>query len=112
MDRPSPAHTNFIEAVCVLGRKIRTTQAYWEYISRVKHADLAGRLEDVVHTLTHADEVWQEPERKGIAVYYRRTNGRWACVVARHLNGDGFIVTAYLTKKSKRKGKCLWPKTV
>ena len=99
-----------IEVTCVLGKKIRTTHAYWQYISEIKHGDLAGRLDDALGTLTKADEVWRDAERKGIVVYYRRVNGHWACVVARHLNGDGFVVTAYLTKKSKRKGIMIWPR--
>ncbi|MEQ1574028.1 MAG: hypothetical protein ABMA15_24155 [Vicinamibacterales bacterium] len=36
-----------------------------------------------------------------VYLYYRQEDGRFCCVVAKHLNGDGFIVTAYLTDKIK-----------
>lgn len=101
---------DILEAKSVLGKKIRTTRDYWKYISEVKHADLTGQLEKVFLALTNADEVWQDQEAIGIFIYYHKINGYWICVVARHLNGEGFIVTSYLTKKFKRKGKKIWPK--
>jgi hypothetical protein len=109
MPYTSIASSDIIEITCVLGKKIRTTQAYWHYISEIKHADLASRFEDVIETVRRADEVWCDTGAGDIYVYYRHLNKHWACVVVRHLNGDGFIVTAYLTSKSKRKGVKIWP---
>ena len=33
--------------------------------------------------------------------HYRKTNDHYCCVVVKHLNGDGFVVTAYLTDTIK-----------
>jgi hypothetical protein len=33
----------------------------------------------------------------------------YLCIVARHLNGDGFIITAYITDKIKE-GEVVWKK--
>lgn len=32
------------------------------------------------------------------------------CVVVKHLNSEGFIITAYITGKLHRKGEKLWPR--
>ncbi|MFH1890212.1 MAG: DUF4258 domain-containing protein [Candidatus Kuenenbacteria bacterium] len=110
MNTNSVTKTNTLEVKCILGKQIRTTQNYWQYISQVKHADLAGQLEKVFITLKQAEEVWQDEQAPDIFLYYYKINQHWICVVARHLNGDGFIVTTYLTHKSKRKGKKIWSK--
>ncbi|MBI4653096.1 DUF4258 domain-containing protein [Candidatus Kuenenbacteria bacterium] len=98
------------EVISVLKKKIRTSENYWQYISETKHPDLKNRLKDVLESLNKADEVWQNPEVKNFYFYYQKINKHWICVITRHLNGDGFIVTAYLTSKSKRKGKKIWQK--
>ncbi|MBU4332757.1 DUF4258 domain-containing protein [Candidatus Parcubacteria bacterium] len=102
-----PEIAEIYEVICVLGKKIRTTKNYWRYISETKHADLAGKLDLVLLCLTKANEVWK---KKDVHIYYHKINKHWVCVVTRHLNNDGFIVTVYLTSKSKRKGKKIWPK--
>jgi len=50
-------------------------------------------------------------EKRDVYLYYRLINRFTLCVVTRHLNGDGFIITAYLTTKKKRKGIQVWFKT-
>lgn len=98
------------EVRCVLLKIIRTTKQYWEYISKVKHADLTDKIQDVLFALSDADEVWQNTEHLNIYLYYKKINAYWICVVVKILNGDGFIITAYITSKSKRKGKNIWRK--
>jgi len=34
-------------------------------------------------------------------LYYKKLNGKYCCVVAKHLNGEGFIITTYITNKIK-----------
>lgn len=98
------------ETICVLGKKIRTTKNYWKYISETKHQDLKDKLDKVLEALNKADEVWQNPKVKNLYLYYYKINKHWICVVVRCFNQEGFIVTAYLTSKSKRKGKQIWSK--
>ena len=92
---------------CALGKIIRTTKEYWQYISKVKHADLENKIEEVLKTLSKPNEIRQGHENE-IYIYYRKYQTQWICVVTRVLNGDGFIITAYLTSKNKRKGKKIW----
>jgi len=98
------------EVECVLSKKIRTTEKYWKYISETKHHDLKGKLDLALLSLSKANEVWQNNEHLNIYLYYKKFQTYWICVVVRILNGDGFIVTSYITTKSKRKGKKVWPK--
>lgn len=102
---------NLIEVTSILGKKIRTTNEYWNHITTKKHSELQGKLDKALETLSDPNEIYQQDEKSDIHLYYRKSNGVWICVVARHLNGDGFIVTAYLTTKSKRKGNLVWQKT-
>jgi len=103
---------NLIEVTSVLGKKIRTTQEYWNHITTKKHSELEGKLDETLEALNRPREVYRQDEKSDIHLYYRKLNGSWVCVVARHLNGDGFIVTAYLTTKSRRKGILLWSEII
>ncbi|MEK7122626.1 MAG: hypothetical protein AAB855_02095, partial [Patescibacteria group bacterium] len=58
--------------------------------------------------LHDSSEVYQQEEDGDIYLYYRHGGNYALCVVALHLNGDGFIVTAYLTTQAKRKGIIAW----
>jgi len=101
--------TDLYEVTCVLGKKLRTTKRYFEFITQVKHPELRGKLNEVLETLIEANEVRRNTEHPEIYLYYRKINRHWICAVTRHLDGDGFLVTAYITGKSKRKGEQIWP---
>lgn len=99
-----------IEVVSVLGKSIRITQKYWDHIVQHKHPELNGRIRETLSALHDSNEVYQQEEGGDIHLYYRQHDHYTLCVVARHLNGDGFIVTAYLTTQAKRKGIMIWKK--
>jgi len=42
-------------------------------------------------------------------IYYKRFGTYYLCVVAKHLNNEGFIITCYFTKKIKE-GEEIWKK--
>jgi len=42
-----------------------------------------------------------------VYIYYRRFGEYFICVVAKYLNGDGFIITSYKTDRIKR-GEVVW----
>ena len=107
---PLKTRETYCEITCVLGKKIRTTKRYFEFITQFKHSELKGKLGEVLNTLSKADEVRSNPEHPEIYLYYRKLNRHWICVVARHLDGEGFIITAYITGKPKRKGGKIWQK--
>lgn len=100
-----PAEVKSYEVTCVLGKKIRTTEGYFEFITEYRHAELKGRLKDVLLSIKEANEVRRSDKHPELYLYYRRFGKYWICVVTRHLDGEGFIVTAYLTRKPKRKGE-------
>ena len=101
---------NVIEILSVLQKKIRTTRIYWEHIVQHKHGELEGRLQEILEVMRDADDVYRQDEISDIYLYYKNSQEYSACAVAKHLNGDGFIVTAYITTKTKRKGICVWIK--
>ena len=92
-----------------LGRRIRTTRSYWKMVATKKHPAVAGMIEDVKLTLIDPDEVRRSRYDTSIHLYYKRLDDRFICVAAKHLNEDGFLVTAYLTDKIKR-GEPVWKK--
>jgi len=90
-----------IRTVCKLGKRIRCTSRHWQSIVR-KHNTLA-RLEDVVTvTLQHPRYIRMSKEDDHVFLYYAPRGKYVLCVVCRHLNGDGFIITAYLTDRIKK----------
>ena len=109
MNRNSLEKIVLCEVTCVLGKRIRTTKRYFEFITQFKHPELKGKLNEVLKTLTEANEVRRNTEHPDIYLYYRKINRHWICAVTRYLNGDGFLVTTYITGKSKRKGEKIWP---
>ncbi|MSU62581.1 MAG: hypothetical protein EXS31_09315 [Pedosphaera sp.] len=91
-----------------LGFIVRTSPEYWQKIV-TKHPDLDGRLELIKSTLALPDEIRRSSRDGEILLFYRATDKRWVVAVARRLNGDGFLVTAYQTDTIKE-GETIWPK--
>lgn len=88
----------YIEVVCKLGKQIRTNKRHWEYIVD-KHESVAGLEEQIKETLINPAYIRISKEDKQVYLYYAPYRKYFLCVVCRHLNRDGFIVTAYLTDK-------------
>ncbi|MBN1483819.1 MAG: DUF4258 domain-containing protein [Chloroflexia bacterium] len=84
-----------------LGFRVRVTRAYWELITTVKHPVMAGREAAVQEVLEQPDEIRQSR--------YRAMGQRWFCAVAKRLNSDGFLITAYPTDAIKE-GTRIWPR--
>jgi len=100
--------TCFVVESC-LGKRIGVMREDWDYITRVKHPELVGREEQVKHTLAAADFVRLSQRDPDVFLYYKRIEKYYLCVVCRHDNGSGFIITSYLTSQLK-KGKEQWPR--
>jgi hypothetical protein len=68
-------------------------------------------LEDLVQlALSAPDEVRRSSREAEVLLFYRvRREERWVVAVARRLNGDGFLITAYQTDVIKE-GETVWPK--
>ena len=71
---------------------------------------MAGREANVKETLAHPEEVHLSRGDANVYLFYRTERpSRWVCVVAKRLNGEGFLITAYPTDVIKE-GVRIWPK--
>jgi hypothetical protein len=93
-----------------LGFWVRTTVSYWHLITTIKHPAIQGRETAVQNTLSNPDTVRLSKTDPNVYLFYRSDGlERWVCAVARRLNGDGFLITAYRTSNIKE-GIQIWPK--
>jgi hypothetical protein len=93
-----------------IGFRIRITRAHWEMIVTIKHPVMAGREEVVRATLAMPEEIRRSRSDPTVYLFYRaEAVRRWVCVVAKRLNGEGFVITTYPTDVVKE-GEQIWPK--
>ncbi|HIH21003.1 TPA: DUF4258 domain-containing protein [Candidatus Micrarchaeota archaeon] len=91
------------------GKKVRVTEAYWNFIITLKHPTMTGKENLAMKTLADPDEIRQSSRDKSVFLYYKKQDAYWACVVCKHLNGEGFIITTYITDRIKE-GNRVWKK--
>ena len=93
-----------------LGFRVHTTRNYWQFHVSEKHPDMQDRLYDVTDALGNPDEVRRSTKNADVCLFYQLEHpGRYLCVVAKRLNGDGFLLTAYPSDYIKG-GELLWLK--
>ena len=93
-----------------LGFSVRTTRRYWDFIATMKHSVMMGREEVVADVLQAPDEVRRSRDDSSVFLFYRMESpNRWVCIVAKRLNGEGFLITAYPADYIKE-GKLIWRK--
>jgi hypothetical protein len=91
-----------------LSFRVRVTRAYWEFIVTVKHPVMRERATEVQDVLQSPDEVRQSRSDPAVFLFYRaEVPGRWVCAVAKCLNNEGFLITAYPTDAIKE-GERIW----
>jgi hypothetical protein len=106
----SPDDAVLFAVLTPVGFEVRTTAGYWDIITTIKHPIMAGRQTDVRATLSQPEEVRQSTRDAQIYLFCGPDGAdRWICAVARRLNGEGFLVTAYRTGKIKE-GARIWPR--
>jgi hypothetical protein len=71
---------------------------------------MAGQEEEVQDTLSKANQVRRSKSAPDVYLYYKKTGKRYQCVVVKHLNGDGFVITAYVTDNIKE-GEMIWTRS-
>lgn len=91
------------------GIAIRLTDERWSHITE-EHGELAELRSDVVETVSHPDRVLLGGDGELMAVREVET-GKHLVVVYREQSDDGFIITAFLTRRirSLEKRRQLWP---
>ena len=97
------------EVVSKLGVSIRTTESHWKLITEIKHPEIKGLESEVKLTLLDPSEIRISQDDENVYLYYSVYEKYFLCVVARHLNHEGFIITCYLTSKIKE-GERAWKK--
>jgi len=103
-------NTLFFEVASVLGKKIHTTKNYWNYIVTIKHPSVRGLEDEVKRTLQEPTEVRKSREDPNVHLYYRKRMDKFICVVVKHLNNEGYIITTYLTRRMV--GETLWKRSL
>lgn len=99
----------FFEVVSKLDRRIRVSQSYWDYVVNVKHPSMRGLQEFVKSSLTEPIEVRRSKRDPSVHLHYGRFEEKLlCCAVVKFLNGDGFMITAYLTRRMV--GDSVWKK--
>ena len=92
---------NYLVVVCKLGKRIRVTKRHWDSIIK-KHESIVGLESNVKETLRTPHYIRVSKEDHQVFLYYAPRGKYFLCVVCRHLNGDGFIITAYLSDRIKK----------
>lgn len=91
------------------GILIRLTDERWVHIVE-EHNELAGLQPDVLETVARPEKILNGSEGELLAVE-QIESGKFLVVVYRELKDDGFIITAFLTRRirSLDKRQQLWP---
>jgi hypothetical protein len=106
----APRQDLFFEVPTPLGFSVRVTRAYWQRIVSIKHPTMAGQETSVQASLRQPEEVRVSRSDPTVYLFYRTERpGRLVCAVAKRLNGEGFLLTAYPTYAIKE-GTRVWPK--
>lgn len=92
-----------------LNKMVRVTKSHWDLITLVKPPIIRGKESLVKKCLQYPDEVRLSQEDKSVCLYYVRWEQYYLCVVVKHLNGGGYIITIYVTDKIKE-GEQTWKK--
>ncbi|MBI3358762.1 MAG: DUF4258 domain-containing protein [Nitrospirae bacterium] len=109
IETPPPDEVLF-EVLTPLGFRVRVTRAYWELIITIKHPVMVGHEQDMKEVLQNPSEIRQSRSDLDVYLFYKPDGiKRWVCAVAKQLDGNGFLITAYPTDAIKE-GVLVWPK--
>ena len=91
------------------GVTIRLTGERWAHITE-EHSELAGLQLEIVETVANPTEIFAGNQGELLAVREVEL-GKYLVVVYRESQQDGFIITAFLTRKGHtlRRRQQLWP---
>lgn len=91
------------------GIPIRLTDERWAHIAE-EHAELAGLRDEVVAVLAEPARIFAGQDGEFLAVR-EIEQGKWLVVVYRELEDDGFVITAFLTRRATwlNRRRQVWP---
>jgi hypothetical protein len=86
------------------------THSCWELVTTIKHPVIAGQESVVKNALRRPMRIRLSRSDPSVYLFYGQESARrWICVVVKRLNGEGFLITAYVTDAIKE-GVQVWPK--
>ncbi len=91
------------------GIPVRLTDERWSHIVE-EHNELAGMRFDILETVAEAEKVVLGSSGERLAIREHEL-GKWLVVVYREFVEDGFINTAFLTRRNAplNRRRQLWP---
>lgn len=93
----------------VAGVSIRLTDERWAHITE-GHCELAGMRSEVLATVAAPERVLEGGAGERLAIRQVQP-GKYLAVVYRESGQDGFIITAFLTRRARslERRRQLWP---
>lgn len=96
------------ELISRLDKKIRLTEIQWAHIES-KHKELRNQIQKMIVTLENPDLVYYSPveENYHYYKYFKETPvmEKYLLLIVKHLNDEGFIITAFFVTKIRKEGK-------
>jgi len=89
---------NIFEVRTKDGKIIRLAERQWLHIKQ-RHPEMPNRLDDIEDAITNPTARIQHSE--GVTKFYKfmKDENKYIMAAVKILNGDGFVVTAYKTRR-------------
>ncbi len=95
--------TQIFEVKDKSGRKIHLSNEQWKHIV-TEHANLSDKIEDIKDTLANPLTIRRSKFDEKVRFYYKfyKNLSKYLLVSVKYLNGEGFVITAFYTRKLER----------
>ncbi len=101
--------TLLFDVMTPLGFRVHCSETYWQAKVIADHPVMQDRVEDVKRALSQPAEVRLSRNDSDVYPFYTADEKRLVCAVARSIDTEGFLITAYPADKMKE-GKTIWTK--
>ncbi|MEW5947292.1 MAG: hypothetical protein AB1742_13955 [bacterium] len=96
------------ETLSIQNKNIRLTEPQWFHI-RHKHSECDGQTDKMISTITAPDVILHD-RREDVYHYLRHfqetpVTEKFMLTIVRHLNDEGFVITAFFVSKIRLEGK-------
>ncbi len=88
-----------------LGKLVRLTKERWSHI-KSDHPEMAAELENIMDCVSNPEFTKTSEYDQSVKFYYRyyknrKSVAKYLLTAVKHLNGNGFVITAFYTNKVK-----------
>jgi len=94
-----------IEVISKLNKRVRLTEVQWAHI-QYKHKELNAEIQKIELALKQPDIIYYS--KTDVLYYYYKhfdqtpVSNKYLLLVVKHLNGEGFVVTAFFCSKIRK----------